>query len=152
PPRPPSPTRSVEPVRPTPDPAGPAHAALRAPATAAWALTSPAPSTFSRLPQSSAADTRMGVAVVRRIWVVKAMLPMSLGLADHINATTPATCGAAIDVPVNRPYVLSGRAERTRTPGAIRSGLARPSAVGPALENNGIPPSRAVAPTVVTSA
>ena len=35
---------------------------------------------------------------------VNAMLPMSEGAADHINATVPARCGDAIDVPLIDPY------------------------------------------------
>src|SRR5690554_7739062 len=46
------------------------------------------------------------------------------GAADHINATVPATCGEAIDVPVNAAYP-PGTDERTATAGAEMFGLIR---------------------------
>ncbi len=50
-------------------------------------------------------------------------LPLSEGLADIISATTPATCGVAMLVPLMLPYLLLRMLERTLTPGALRSGL-----------------------------
>ena len=44
-----------------------------------------------------------GPAVSRRICAVCATSPRSAGLADHISATTPATCGVAIEVPSSAP-------------------------------------------------
>ena len=68
-----------------------------------------------------------------------------LGIADHSNATAPAICGVAMDVPLKFAYELSLALvdERVPVPGAQMSGLIRllPSAVtGPRLLNasNGI--------------
>src|SRR5690606_4095531 len=47
------------------------------------------------------------------------------GAADHISATAPATCGEAIDVPVNAAYPPPGTDERTATAGAEMFGLIR---------------------------
>jgi hypothetical protein len=62
----------------------------------------------------------------------------SWGLADHKRATTPTTCGPAIEVPSNAPYEVSLVLvdERTFTPGAEILGFIRfdPSLVtGPRL-------------------
>jgi hypothetical protein len=69
---------------------------------------------------------------------VAAMFRLRAGNADQSRATTPATCGAAIDVPLRFPNEVSLElsAERTLTPGATTSGFTRfePSAVtGPRL-------------------
>ena len=40
-------------------------------------------------------------AVERRMSAVRGMSPIRRGFADHISATTPATCGVAIDVPLS---------------------------------------------------
>ena len=60
------------------------------------------------------------------------------GLADQSNATAPAICGAAMDVPLANVYALSEElsAERVPVPGAVISGFIRllPSIVtGPRL-------------------
>ena len=57
------------------------------------------------------------------------------GAADHISATVPATCGEAIDVPLNAAYEFVGTLLRTLTPGAAMFGLIPPpKADGPRLE------------------
>jgi hypothetical protein len=61
-----------------------------------------------------------------------------LGIADQSNATAPAMCGVAMDVPLKFAYELSLAFvdERVPVPGAEMSGLLRllPSAVtGPRL-------------------
>ena len=57
----------------------------------------------------------------------------------------PATCGAAIEVPVSAPYPPPGSADTTSTPGATTSGLSTPSGAGPRLEKSAIRPSRSTA-------
>ena len=62
------------------------------------------------------------------------------GRADQSSATTPDTCGPAIEVPLKFVYAVSLEltAERTLTPGATTSGFMRfePSVVtGPRLLN-----------------
>src|SRR3954462_660974 len=77
-------------------------------------------------------------------------------LAWRASAPTPAANGVAIEVPDNvlNPVVLAP-AEGMLTPGAAMSGLIRPSAVGPRLENAVVlnPPwsGSAIAPTVVAN-
>jgi hypothetical protein len=44
-----------------------------------------------------------GLAVLVRISFVAAMFLASSGWADHNKATTPATCGPAIEVPLKEP-------------------------------------------------
>jgi len=55
------------------------------------------------------------------------MLRTSDGRADQSRATTPATCGPAIDVPLMLPKLLSfvRVADRTLTPGAEMFGFKR---------------------------
>ena len=70
--------------------------------------------------------------------LVAAMSRERLGIADQSRATTPATCGPAIAVPLREEYAesLLLTEERTFTPGATMSGLMRfePSIVtGPRL-------------------
>ena len=50
-----------------------------------------------------------GAAVSRRICRVRARSPTSAGLADHISATTPATCGVAIEVPSSGAVPAAGQ-------------------------------------------
>ena len=56
-----------------------------------------------------------------------AMFRTNSGRADQRTATTPATCGEAIDVPLKLVYPLSlePEADRTFTPGAERLGFNR---------------------------
>src|SRR5829696_3174955 len=61
-------------------------------------------------------------------YFVRGMSRTSFGLADQSRATTPTTCGPAIDVPLMLPYEMSPvvRSEdRTLAPGAERSGFMR---------------------------
>src|SRR3954452_7306084 len=96
---------------------------------------------------------------------------MNSGRADRNAATTPETCGAAIEVPDCSAYAggtwpeasLSGRPARARipptaadvihSPGATTSGFRRPSRVGPLLEVQVMPKacgaSRCVDPTAM---
>src|SRR5579859_691449 len=78
---------------------------------------------------------------------VAAMSPMSMGLADQSRATTPARCGAAMEVPLSSLTLPSGQVEGIFTPGALRSGLMRPSSVGPREENEAMLSWLSVAPT-----
>src|SRR5712692_462447 len=77
---------------------------------------------------------------------VAARSPIKMGLADHTSATTPATCGVAIDVPLRSCTVPPGQVDGTATPGALISGLIRPSLVGPRDEKVAIRSSGSVAP------
>src|SRR4051812_24495763 len=45
--------------------------------------------------------------------------PLSCGFAERNSAATPATCGAAMLVPLSTVYVLVGELDRTLTPGAL---------------------------------
>jgi hypothetical protein len=76
--------------------------------TAAEASTKPQPKwllgTWSVPPQSSPfAAVTFRLAVLVRISFVAAMFLASSGWADHNRATTPATCGPAIEVPLRKP-------------------------------------------------
>ncbi len=66
-------------------------------------------------------------AVSWRMRSVVSTSPRSRGLADHISATTPATCGAAADVPSLVRQPPPGQAEVIAIPGASTSGAALPS-------------------------
>jgi hypothetical protein len=79
-----------------------------------------------------------GLAVLFRRAFVAAMSLLRLGTACHRSATTPTTCGPAIEVPLKGPKAesLEPIAERVDVPGATMSGLIRlePSTVtGPRL-------------------
>jgi hypothetical protein len=78
-------------------------------------------------PQVSGLTVTPGLAVPVRTVFVAAMSRTSCGLADQRSATTPATCGPAIDVPLKNPYAVSVplKADRTKTPGAEISGFKR---------------------------
>jgi hypothetical protein len=78
-------------------------------------------------PQVCALTVTAGLAVFSRIDLVAAMSRTNAGRADQSNATTPATCGPAIDVPLELPKLLSlvRVLERTFTPGAETFGLSR---------------------------
>src|SRR5262245_11047895 len=112
-------------------PVGPRGAAV----TAARASMRPSPQTLlsSAVPPQVRSDTSS--AVSSRICRVCVMSPMSDGAADSISATTPATCGAAMDVPLSEAYVLPGYADRTLTPGALMFGLISPPTAPPRDEN-----------------
>ena len=78
------------------------------------------------------------MAVFCKIILVAAMSRINCGRADQSNATTPTTCGPAIDVPdrVLKVVSLVEKEERTLTPGAEMFGFKRlePSTViGPRL-------------------
>ena len=76
-------------------------------------------------PQVCGLTVTAGLAVFCRTVRVAAMSLASCGRADQSSATTPATCGAAIDVPERLPYEVSEVRvqERTLTPGAEISGF-----------------------------
>jgi hypothetical protein len=69
----------------------------------------------------------LGFAVCSNNSFVPVMSLTNAGRADHISATTPATCGPAIDVPLAVPYAVSLVlvADLTFTPGADISGFSR---------------------------
>jgi hypothetical protein len=80
------------------------------------------------------------LAVFCKICRVSVIIRSNWGWASHRRATTPTTCGPAIEVPEELPYEVSLVlvVERTFTPGAEISGfiLPEPSTVtGPRLEN-----------------
>jgi hypothetical protein len=76
-------------------------------------------------PQVCGATITFGFAVFCRIVLVAAMSRTSCGRADQSSATTPATCGPAIEVPLMLPKVLSlfRVLERTAEPGAEMLGF-----------------------------
>ena len=68
--------------------------------TAAYASMRPSPQTLLSPAVPPQVRSAMSTAVWSRSWRVWAMSPMSDGAEACINATTPATCGAAIEVPL----------------------------------------------------
>ena len=69
-----------------------------------------------------------GLAVLVRSCFVAGMFLTRSGRADQSRATTPTTCGPAIEVPLKIPYAVSLAliAERFDTPGAEMLGFMRP--------------------------
>ena len=69
-----------------------------------------------------------GLAVRVSSCLVAAMFLTRSGRPDHSRATTPTTCGPAIDVPLAVVYLASSLlvAERFDTPGAEMFGFMRP--------------------------
>src|SRR5512144_2313727 len=117
-----------------PDTTAPVRASLTTPcivpvgprgerSTAAYASSRPSPYTllFAAVPPQL--ESGVSIAVWSRMERVQATSPMSGGAADHISATTPATCGVAIDVPLKAAYMLPGIELRTFAPGAEMFGL-----------------------------
>ena len=101
---------------------------------AASASTRPQPKwLFGRVaipPQPAAlfATVTFGFALRVSRYFVRGMSRTRLGLADQSSATTPTTCGPAIEVPLMVPYDVSLAVrsdERTLAPGAERSGFIR---------------------------
>lgn len=78
-------------------------------------------------PQVWRATVTFGLAVFCKTVLVVAMSRTSCGRADQRSATTPATCGPAIEVPLILPKLLSlvRVAERTLEPGAEMFGFSR---------------------------
>src|SRR5262245_37174232 len=74
----------------------------------------------------------------------------SSALADQSSATVPATCGAAIDVPLNHEYP-PGTLEKTSTPGADTFGLTKSWKVGPRPLKSAMMSDTSVAPTAKAS-
>ena len=74
----------------------------------------------------------------------------SAGWSCLSSAAAAATNGVANDVPFNRRTPLGPLSTQTSTPGAVRSGFRRPSAVGPRAEKPASVPSESSAPTVIT--
>jgi hypothetical protein len=66
------------------------------------------------------------------------------GFAESIRAATPATCGLAIEVPLNDAYVSFQTVDRMSTPGATTL------ICGPKFENGARASVGAVAPTAIT--
>src|SRR6476646_10107072 len=86
---------------------------------------------------------------------------VSFGFLFSINAATPAMCGVAILVPLRVMKMPAGstvgprlvpvaRHELILTPGAVTSGFARPSGVGPRLEKPAMLSDLSLAATVIT--
>ena len=75
----------------------------------------------------------------------------SVALACRIRATSPATSGAAIEVPFLVPNPPPGNDDRMSTPGALTSGLISSHGDGPRLENRATRSCWSVAPTAKDS-
>ena len=105
--------------------------------TAASASSRPWPNSFVHEPVPPQLAAGTGVAVAFRTCSIASTLPLIAGCAEISSATVPATCGVAIDVPLDEPKPPPGKHERTLTPGAAMSGLMRPlpsMVTGPRLE------------------
>lgn len=78
-------------------------------------------------PQVCGVTITLGFAVFCKIVLVVAMSRTSCGRADQSSATTPATCGPAIEVPLIGPKLLSlvRVVERTLEPGAEMLGFSK---------------------------
>jgi hypothetical protein len=76
----------------------------------------------------------VSTAVVSSSVRVASMFRTIQGAADQMSATVPATCGEAIDVPLNEAYEFVGTLLRTLTPGAAMFGFSPPKADAPRLE------------------
>ena len=78
-------------------------------------------------PQSCGGAVTSGFAEFCKMVLVASISRTKCGRADQSKATTPATCGEAIDVPWLFPKLLSlpKVLERTATPGAERLGLSK---------------------------
>ena len=77
------------------------------------------------------------VTIAERSWA-----GVHAGCRLRSSATAPATCGAAMLVPLSSDHEASGVDERIDEPGAAMSGLSRSeSGVGPADENDEIDPA-----------
>jgi hypothetical protein len=78
-------------------------------------------------PQICGGAITFGLAVFCKIVLVASISRTKCGRADQSNATTPATCGDAIEVPLRLAKALSLPllVERTLTPGADKFGLSR---------------------------
>ena len=74
----------------------------------------------------------------------------SPGCICFTSAALAARRGVANDVPFSRPTWSIPVTTQTATPGAVKSGLMRPSAVGPRDEKNAIVPSESSAPMANT--
>ena len=77
-------------------PVGPIGEAL----TAASASSRPSPKTLLSSAVPPQARSEVSTAVSSRICRVCGISPTSAGAADHIRATAPDRCGAAIEVPL----------------------------------------------------
>lgn len=101
--------------------------------TAAKASTRPKPKELFGIwvegipPQVWPLTVTPGLAVFCKIVLVASMSRTNPGRADQSSATTPTTCGPAIDVPLMLPKLLSlpRVVERTLTPGAETFGFMR---------------------------
>jgi hypothetical protein len=69
--------------------------------TAANASSRPSPQTLLSSAVPPQLRSSVSIAVSSSSCRVRAMSPTRLGAADHINATVPATCGEATEVPLN---------------------------------------------------
>ena len=101
--------------------------------TAANASTRPYPKVLLGIwldgipPHVCALTVTVGFAVFCKTALVVAISRTNCGRADQSNATTPTTCGPAIDVPLKLPKLVSlvRVLERTFTPGADTFGFSR---------------------------
>src|SRR5438105_6482702 len=74
----------------------------------------------------------------------------SVGCSCLTSAALAAMSGVANDVPSNRRTSPVSVTTHTATPGAVKSGLRRPSAVGPREEKNAMVPRESSAPMAST--
>src|SRR5262245_51098860 len=85
-----------------------------------WPTSASEPAALSRPPDTTCpANCGKRSAPSSRACLISATV--APGLRSASSAATPDTCGAAIEVPLNELYVLSGVVLRTSTPGAARS-------------------------------
>ena len=66
------------------------------------------------------------------------MFPRRAGISDQMSATVPATCGEAMDVPLDTAYEFVGMLLRTLTPGAAMFGFSPPNGRRPAAREAAI--------------
>src|SRR3954451_8475009 len=141
----------------------------------AWEVSGPVAATAA-LRSSDPAPVTLGVAAGEAAAVFMNRLftwsGLSCGCASRRSAAAPDVTAAAKDVPDPLKYASptrpvgnwvsivdpGARRETTDRPGAIRSGLAKPSPVGPTPEKPGtvsslrpVVPASSTAPTVITS-
>ncbi len=87
--------------------------------------------------------------VAKRRKAASSAIGVRPGCSCFTSAADAARIGVANDVPLSRRTVPPPFTTQTATPGAVRSGLRRPSAVGPRDENPAMLPSESSAPAVM---
>src|SRR5436190_18451872 len=108
---------------------------------------------FARAASARPAARAIGEPATAPAVMISTLL-MSTGFQSRCSfrssAATPATCGAAIDVPVIETSPPPRRAETICDPGAITSGfIASDAGDGPRQLNDATAPASSIAPTVI---